>query len=157
MQKLVFGFVLTAIFLAGYFSAFNGNTELQVSGDAVKPISNCQRLPPSVIVAPSTQTGAPGVPKYYYLTITNNNIGPSCGISQFNLFDINQYAQVGWTTSLFPTTLNLCSSNCINTSQNADYFITSPTTAQSGTYDFYVVAYETGQGAAGVVRADYVI
>ena len=157
MSKVVFGFVVVAILVAGFISSLstNDNSELQFSGEAVKVITNCQRLPPTVAVSPTSRTGTPGSTNYYQITVTNNNIGLSCGTSQFNLFDLNNH--VGWTTSLFPNTLNLCSSGTCNVSANSYYSVISPTNAQLGTYDFYVFAYESVQTAAGVVRADYVI
>ncbi|MEK6792364.1 MAG: hypothetical protein AABX95_00940 [Nanoarchaeota archaeon] len=149
MKKLAF-VALLVLFVAGLFVFFTG----EVVGLAPKPVSNCNRIAPTIIAYTSANQSAPGTQLVYPIMVTNNNVGPGCGTTQFNLLDINIH---GWTTSISTPTFDLCSGSGYCNTTWVYYRVTSPVTATSGTYDFYLVGFETGQMQANVIRVDYII
>lgn len=151
-------------------SVFVFLNESDIVGLAPYKSANCQRLPPTIVAVPVSQIGFPGANRDYYIILTNNNVGLTCGKSQFNLFEVNPYN--GWGSSvpqifdipcngcLSPT--NVTSTSPIGGTNTANsistwYKVSSPTNAVAGTYNFILFAYETGQNQAGIIQVNYII
>ena len=149
MNKLIFS-VLLVLFVAGLFIFFTED----VVGLAPKPVSNCNRVAPTITAYTNANQSAPGTQLIYPIQITNNNVGPGCGTTQFNLLDVNIH---GWITIISTPTFDLCSGSGYCNTTWIYYRVTSPLNAQPATYDFYLVGFETGQMQASVIRVDYII
>ncbi len=161
MKSLVIGIIILAVVFGVFAFVMSDSINLAPS----PPPTSCQIVAPTVTVTPASQIGSPGLARSYIVRVRNNNLGPSCGTTQFNLFDI--LPDPSWTSTFGgtpgPMTFNLCQ-GCSgpngflpNATVGVSYELTSSTGALPGNYDAYIISFETGQNQAGIATATYII
>ncbi len=91
----------------------------------------CIQNAQTVALSPSIQSGVPGTPLVYYLSVTNNN-SQGCGITEFNLSTL---VSTNWTGQVSNTILALEP----NRTGTAGVVFTSPISAVPNTYPVSVI------------------
>ena len=110
----------------------------------------CIRSNPTVSISPLSNTGSAGTTLTYAVSVKNND-----AFCSNSVFDLTYTCPSGWSCSLSKNSVTLSAGN---TDSSIAITVTSPSSANSGTYSFSVTA--TNNGAAtykGTGTGSYVI
>lgn len=113
--------------------------------------TTCTRATPSVSIAPSSQSGAPGDALSYTVTVTNKN-NSACGTGTFAF---TPTVPSGWSSSHAPATLSLAA----GASASSVWTVRSPTSnVADQAYKVYTQAYDTAAtNSASQMEATYIV
>ncbi len=109
----------------------------------------CTRTPPSVSVAPASQSAAPGAALSYALTVKNNN-STACPSSTFNL---TQALPAGFTGSFGAANVALMP----GASTNVTWTVSSPATGIDAVYTLTAAADESAVASRTETHASYTV
>lgn len=122
------------------------STETKIEVNVNPTTKNCAATSPIINVEPTTQKGRPGETLIYNLIVKNQD---NC---KQHIFALSLGSEVGWGVK-FDRRLVVAP----EATSKAIISITSPTTANEGTYDFYVIVEGIDKKQFGSFKGTYII
>lgn len=135
----------------GYQFTVNGIGADSATVSVSVSAAQCVRAAPAVSITPISQSGAPGKPINYSVTVTSNN-NAGCGTSTYAF---TPQVPAGWTSAASPATLALANGGA----GTAVWTVTSPTSGTSEqSYPVALTAYDTAApSSAQQAQANYIV